>query len=201
MCAPSGISSRGSRISSGVGLRRATATCCRLGSAFDFDAVVQSSEKASAPTTLTEPKIGEPTHDKRLVASFQCVACGCRGCDSLECCLKFQISTSMLCTVCAPSWSCPAHLLPLTRPLTCWRCLLPISSTYVLSHVPSPEHCEARNPPGPLAVPASTRVSRASKAGRPTAPVTQATVVQTNHPLEAASSCGGRRWCKVGEGT
>ena len=38
MCAPSGISSSGSRISSGLGRGRANATCCRRESVFDFDA-------------------------------------------------------------------------------------------------------------------------------------------------------------------
>jgi len=50
---------------------------------------------------------------------------------------------------------------------------------------PHPDHFDARRPPAPTLCRVS-RVSRGSKAGRPTVPVTQAIVIQPNHPLAHA---------------
>ena len=85
--------------------------------------------------------------------------------------------------------ACPSHPFPTLLPLTS----RPSPAARQLN-LPHPEHCEARSPPpAPFEVPPSTRQPRKQGCGRPTAPVTQATVVQPNHS-RAACSCGGRKW-------
>eukprot|EP00964_Phaeocystis_antarctica_P001022 scaffold586_cov59-Phaeocystis_antarctica.AAC.3 len=92
------------------------------------------------------------------------------------------------------AWPCVAALH--CGPALKHKCTLPLP--FPLSRPPPPASCPSTQltplpnatkhaVPPPPSLHCLSRVSRASKAGRPTAPVTQATVVQPSHPRTTAA--------------